>query len=253
VGTRPIGLVVVPVVLWLFVVGLAYGVAFGVRSMNGVPRARLVVLALVVPILLVVSFFVTKASTGAEEGLVSVPTHVACAILTSTIALLALAYGAHYLGLPSQVADALNGTPERFDIEGPAETIDGDTLRIGEARVRLDGIDAPESDQPCTTKTRPIMTFACGSSAAGKLRALTDGAVVRCVANGTDKYGRTLATCYAGDTDVGRAMVRAGWALAYRRYSARYGLEEAAARLEELGLWATEFDNPEDWRHREGG
>ena len=169
------------------------------------------------------------------------------------IALLALAYGAHYLGLPSQVADALNGTPERFDIEGPAETIDGDTLRIGEVRVRLDGIDAPESDQPCTTKTRPIMTFACGSSAAGKLRALTDGAVVRCVANGTDKYGRTLATCYAGDTDVGRAMVRAGWALAYRRYSARYGLEETAARLEGLGLWATEFDNPEDWRHREGG
>ncbi|MBL9009786.1 MAG: thermonuclease family protein [Alphaproteobacteria bacterium] len=169
------------------------------------------------------------------------------------IALLALAYAVHYLGLPAQVADALNGAPASFDIAGRARVSDGDTIRIGETRIRLDGIDAPESDQSCTTRTPPIVTFACGSSAAGKLRALADGAVVRCVAHGTDTYGRTLATCYAGESDLGRAMVRAGWALAYRRYSARYGLEEAAARLEGLGLWATDFDTPEDWRRREGG
>lgn len=90
VGPRPIGLVVVPVLVWLFAVGLSYGIAFGSRTMNGAPRARLVRLAVALPILVAVAFFVTKASTAAEEGVVPASTHVVCAILTCTIAFLAL-------------------------------------------------------------------------------------------------------------------------------------------------------------------
>ena len=44
--------------------------------------------------------------------------------------------------------------------------------------------------------------------------------------------------------------LRGGWALAYRRYSDRYVLDERLAQQEGAGLWALDFDNPEDWRHR---
>ena len=35
------------------------------------------------------------------------------------------------------------------DISGVASVTDGDTLRIGSERIRLHGIDAPESAQSC--------------------------------------------------------------------------------------------------------
>jgi hypothetical protein len=43
--------------------------------------------------------------------------------------------------------------------------------------------------------------------------------------------------------------VRAGLALAYRRYSNDYVAEENAARDAKRGLWSGEFTPPWDWRH----
>ena len=37
-----------------------------------------------------------------------------------------------------------------YTIQGDGRIIDGDTLKIGTERIRLEGIDAPESDQICT-------------------------------------------------------------------------------------------------------
>jgi endonuclease YncB( thermonuclease family) len=44
------------------------------------------------------------------------------------------------------------------EISGPAYTIDGDTIEVGEYRIRLFGIDAPESRQTCNrTSDRPSL------------------------------------------------------------------------------------------------
>ncbi len=37
-------------------------------------------------------------------------------------------------------------------VEGRARVIDGDTIKIGKSRIRLHGIDAPESKQRCKDK-----------------------------------------------------------------------------------------------------
>jgi endonuclease YncB( thermonuclease family) len=45
-------------------------------------------------------------------------------------------------------------------------------------------------------------------------------------------------------------MVRQGWAVAYRRFSVAYVMDEIAARIASRALWAGEFDFPEEWRQR---
>ena len=66
------------------------------------------------------------------------------------------------------------------DIAGLARVIDGDTLEIGDRRVRLEGIDAPESAQTC--RRDGTRTWACGRVAAEALAALVERRRVRGVA-----------------------------------------------------------------------
>jgi endonuclease YncB( thermonuclease family) len=63
-----------------------------------------------------------------------------------------------------------------------------------------------------------------------------------------DRYGRTVAVCRAGDTDLNRQMVLDGWALAYRQHEHRYVGNEATARANRRGLWQGRFERPGDWR-----
>lgn len=130
-------------------------------------------------------------------------------------------------------------------ITGRAKLIDGDSFEIGAKGIRLFGIDAPEGRQSCT---RGGTTWACGDAAAAELRRLADGRSLSCREKDRDDYGRIVAVCRVGDTDLGAAMVRAGLALAYRRYSTDYVAEENAARSARRGLWAGEFTPPWEWR-----
>jgi endonuclease YncB( thermonuclease family) len=57
-------------------------------------------------------------------------------------------------------------------------------------------------------------------------------------------------TCSVGERDVNSAMVEAGWALAFVRYSRRYVEQESVARDGARGLWAGAFIAPWDWRGR---
>ena len=131
------------------------------------------------------------------------------------------------------------------DVTGRARVIDGDTLEIAAQRIRLHGIDAPEARQFCRGKEG---AWPCGAEATKALRSMIRNAAVSCIEHDRDRYGRIVAVCIVGDGDLNAAMVRRGWALAYRRYSVDYVKAEAAARTTRVGLWAGEFVPPWDWR-----
>ena len=87
----------------------------------------------------------------------------------------------------------------------PARVVDGDTLSIGDTTFRLNGIDAPEYGQICGN-------WNCGEAALERLSALVSGQLVHCDPIGEDSYGRTIATCFVGESDIGAEMVRSGYA-----------------------------------------
>ena len=116
-------------------------------------------------------------------------------------------------------------TPAVSDF-GAATVIDGDSLEIGTASIRLYGVDAPEALQTCG---EGAATWNCGRAATEKLRELVGARRISCRKMDTDSYGRTVAVCRNGSVDLSAAMAAAGLALAYRRYSDDYVDEEARA------------------------
>ena len=133
-------------------------------------------------------------------------------------------------------------------IRGRAHIIDGDTISIGHQRIRLHGMDAPERHQTCRDQNG--RKWYCGVAATRHLAALTGGAPVTCRKVTTDRYNRTIAVCESHGQDIGRRMVRDGWAVAYIRYSRAYAGDEAHARKLKKGIWRGYFTLPETWRHR---
>ena len=137
------------------------------------------------------------------------------------------------------------GTKPPVVVEGPARVIDGDTIDIAGERIRLHGIDAPEAAQTCVADG---VTWPCGQRATDALAEFIGGAPVRCVEQGTDRYGRTIGICSVRGEGIEAWMVLNGWALAYHRYSLDYVAEEAAAQDARVGLWSGEFVPPWNWR-----
>lgn len=136
--------------------------------------------------------------------------------------------------------------PAAADPAGPLRVIDGDTVAVDGVTVRLFGIDAPERDQLCQTVTGE--DWPCGIWASDELERRFGGLVADCTVRDIDDYGRSVATCRAGDQDIGQVLVRNGIALAYRQYSWDYDLDEKSAQVEGLGLWAGRFEEPASYR-----
>ena len=136
-------------------------------------------------------------------------------------------------------------------ISGAARIVDGDTLAIGDIKIRLEGIDAPETDQVCLDAD--AAKWACGVVARDRLIAHVGGRPIECKPTGTDRYGRTLAVCSVAGDDLNAWMVHEGWALAFVRYSTAYAKEEEKAHAAQRGLWRGAFIAPWDWRHRDKG
>ena len=123
---------------------------------------------------------------------------------------------------------------------------DGDSLEIRGTRIRLHGIDAPESRQLCT---RPSgQTWRCGQRAALALSDQIGRRGVTCEARDTDRYGRTIAVCLQDGIDLNAWMVAEGWAVAYRQYSRDYVSDETEARSAGRNIWTGTFVMPWDWR-----
>ncbi|MGY4592287.1 endonuclease YncB(thermonuclease family) [Bradyrhizobium sp. GM22.5] len=103
------------------------------------------------------------------------------------------------------------------DFVGQASVIDGDTLEIHGVRIRLWGIDAPESSQLC--RGDDSLQYRCGAQAANDLDAFIGRSAVNCVPVSLDPYGRTVATCSVAGKDLGGWLVRNGLALDWPQYS----------------------------------
>lgn len=142
---------------------------------------------------------------------------------------------------------ALPLSGQAADLAGPAHVVDGDTLVVSGTRVRLQGIDAVETDQRC--RSEQGVNWDCGAWVTKEVRARYEGQSVVCRGSARDRYGRLLARCSAHGRDIGTELVRAGLAFAYRRYSLDYVADEEAARTADLGLWASAVQSPEAWRH----
>ena len=130
-------------------------------------------------------------------------------------------------------------------IMGQSTVVDADTLEIQGARIRLEGIDAPEASQRCGAVGKE---WACGQEAALALADWLGDRPVSCRPEGQDRYQRTLARCFVGAEDVQAWLVLNGWALAYREYSKDYVAAEEVAQSRKAGLWRGDFVPPWDWR-----
>ena len=94
-------------------------------------------------------------------------------------------------------------------------------------KIRLCGIDAPESHQ------------AFGQKSKQHLSSLVFGKDVLVKYTSRDKYGRILGTIYIDGLDINLEMLRAGLAWHYKRFDSTpaYAAAEASARAARLGLW----------------
>jgi endonuclease YncB( thermonuclease family) len=132
-------------------------------------------------------------------------------------------------------------------LRGRASVVDGDTLELHGARIRLSGIDAPEAAQTCRIAGKP---WPCGRRAAQALAERIGARTVTCRWRKLDRYRRPIAVCRIGGEDLGAWMVANGWALAFRRYGTAYVAQEDAARTAPRGVWAGSFEPP--WAYRAG-
>jgi micrococcal nuclease len=114
---------------------------------------------------------------------------------------------------------------------------DGDTFRVrpitangksDSIRIRIEGIDAPESCQ------------LYGEQSTAALKKLIVSKQVTILSKRFDDYGRDVAKISLNNTDVGGWMVRNGhaWSYHYKNSAGPYRLEEQAATRAQLGLFA---------------
>ena len=132
------------------------------------------------------------------------------------------------------------------EILGVPNITDGDTIKIFNNRIRLHGIDAPEKKQKCTRNKK---NYNCGTIATKALSRKISKKLVKCLnQENKDRYNRFIGVCFVENEDLNKWMVRNGYAIAYRRYSKDYILDEEFAKINKLGLWSGTFLRPEKWR-----
>ena len=129
---------------------------------------------------------------------------------------------------------------------GSFRIIEGDFLALGNLRIRLVGIDAPEVAQQCNSAGGGH--WECAAEAEDRIRDMLASAErVECFSNEQDSYGHYLASCKADGLDVGGLLVAEG--LAWPDEGQGHYLSEAAqAQAASRGIWQAETPTPSEWR-----
>jgi len=97
---------------------------------------------------------------------------------------------------------------------------DGDTIEVGPVPIRLNGVSAPEMEEPLGPPSKAFMVD------------LVHGKRVRCELNGEKTHDRFVGICHLGGRDIGAAVIKSGLALDCPKFSGgRYkAVEVEAAR-----------------------
>ena len=100
---------------------------------------------------------------------------------------------------------------------------DGDTIEVGRIPIRLNGVSAPEMNEPLGPQSKAFMTD------------LVMGKRLRCELNGEKTHDRFVGICYLSDQDIGAKVIANGLALDCPQYSggryAEYEVQGAAAKI----------------------
>ena len=115
---------------------------------------------------------------------------------------------------------------------------DGDTLTCAgmEPRIRLDGIDAFERDQPQGALARRVLVE------------MVAGREIVCIPTATS-WNRIVARCEIEGRDVSCALAAAGAGLIDERYDDRCADAETTAAFWGVGAHGGRYVTPWDWRH----
>lgn len=151
--------------------------------------------------------------------------------------------GGQYLANPggASVPVAAERETTATVISGPARVVDGDTVRIGSTRIRIQGIDAPELQDRCLR--RDGRKWDCGRWSAEVARARFEGRTLDCRDLGERSHDRVVAQCLDGPDDFAAVMLTKGAARACERYarqhphSSVYMALEAAAASARRGIF----------------
>ena len=141
-------------------------------------------------------------------------------------------------------------------ISGFAKVVDGDTIKINSKKIRLYGIDAPETKQKCkkTYLTISFMSFTkdymCGEVSTQKLIKKINKQKLNCNILDVDRYKRLIGECFKRNINLNSWMVSNGYAVAYRKYSKKYVSDEINAKNNKLGIWQGKFEMPWDFRRK---
>ena len=140
-------------------------------------------------------------------------------------------------------------------ITGKARVTDGDTIKINNQKIRLFGIDAPETKQFCKEVYLSFLIFnfkrdyKCGEKSTNALKKKIKNKKIKClIQDKKDRYRRNIGICYLKKQDINSWLVKNGYAIAYRRYSKKYIMDEQHAKDNKLGIWQGTFMKPEKWR-----
>ncbi len=152
------------------------------------------------------------------------------------------------LSLAVAAADKKIAIPAGETVTGRCVGIhDGDSITVvldtpdgkRQAKIGLDGIDAPELGQPFSRVSR---------AALAEMVFERECAVE---SRGADRYGRTIGRVAVDGADVNAAMLDSGLAWHYKKYDSRpeMAAREDAARRGGVGLWKDRDPIPPwDWR-----
>ena len=139
------------------------------------------------------------------------------------------------------------------EILGIAKVVDGDTIYINNFKIRLSGIDAPESyykgkSQVCNSIESGEKIF-CGDISKKALKDKINNQFIVCIPVNKDKYNRIIAECFIEQESISSYMVRNGYAFDYTKYSkGKYQSDQNFAKEKKLGLWTMKFEYPWSWR-----
>ena len=127
--------------------------------------------------------------------------------------------------------------------------VDGDTIIFKNKKVRLFGIDAPETNQYCFDKKK--IKYSCGLNSTKELIKFikqNSNKSIKCTDHDIDQYGRNISECWVGKISINSWLVENGYALAYLKYSNKFFLDEKKAKEKGLGVWQGRFIYPWEWR-----